>query len=144
MREWMYIYQFLDLGTSWRLVYSFTPRPLYHRRKSPRYLEVGWTPEPVWTTWKSENSWHHRDSSSEPSVVQPVANRYTDWAIPAPPILSSCKNALLHSILILGPTYRWIFNCKGVKRPECEADRSLSSSAEIDDVTYHTSSWGGT
>jgi hypothetical protein len=29
--------RFLDLGTSWRLVVSFTPRPLYPRGKSPRY-----------------------------------------------------------------------------------------------------------
>jgi hypothetical protein len=29
--------RFLDLGTSWRWVVSFTPRPLYPRGKSPRY-----------------------------------------------------------------------------------------------------------
>jgi hypothetical protein len=28
---------FLDLGTSWRRMVSFTPRPLYPRGKSPRY-----------------------------------------------------------------------------------------------------------
>jgi hypothetical protein len=28
---------FLDLGTSWRRMVSFTPRPLYPRVKSPRY-----------------------------------------------------------------------------------------------------------
>jgi hypothetical protein len=28
---------FLDLGTSWRWVVSFTPRPLYHWGNSPRY-----------------------------------------------------------------------------------------------------------
>jgi hypothetical protein len=28
---------FLDLGTSWRWVVSFTPRPLYPRGKGPRY-----------------------------------------------------------------------------------------------------------
>jgi hypothetical protein len=31
-----------------------------------------------------ENSWPFRDSNSDPSVVQPVANRYTDWALQAP------------------------------------------------------------
>jgi hypothetical protein len=28
---------FLDLGTSWRWVVSFTPLPLYLREKNPRY-----------------------------------------------------------------------------------------------------------
>jgi hypothetical protein len=34
---------------------------------------------------EKRNSWPYRDSNSDPSVVQPVASRYTDWAIPAPP-----------------------------------------------------------
>jgi hypothetical protein len=42
-----------------------------------------WTPEPVWTTWRSENSWPYRDSNPDLSVVQPVASRYTDCTIPA-------------------------------------------------------------
>jgi hypothetical protein len=45
------------------------------------------TPEPVWTTWRRENSWPHRDSQFDPSVVQSVASRYTDYAIPAPALL---------------------------------------------------------
>jgi hypothetical protein len=40
--------------------------------------EAGWAPEPVWTTWRRENSLSYRDSNSVPSVVQPVASRYTD------------------------------------------------------------------
>jgi hypothetical protein len=47
-------------------------------------FQFGWAPEPVWMTWRRENSWPYRDSKSDPSVVQPVASRYTDWAIPAP------------------------------------------------------------
>jgi hypothetical protein len=35
MWEWMYRSTFFDLGTSWRLVISFTPRPLYPRGESP-------------------------------------------------------------------------------------------------------------
>jgi hypothetical protein len=42
----------------------------------PIAQEVGWTPEPVWTIWRRENSWRHRDSNSDPSVVQSVASRY--------------------------------------------------------------------
>jgi hypothetical protein len=34
--------------------------------------------------WRKENSWPYRDSNSDTSVVQPVASRYTDYAIPAP------------------------------------------------------------
>jgi hypothetical protein len=35
--------------------------------------------------WRRENSWPYRDSNSDPSVVEPVANHYTKYASPAPP-----------------------------------------------------------
>jgi hypothetical protein len=36
----------------------------------------GWVdPKPDWTTWRRENSWSYRNSSSDPSVVQLVASR---------------------------------------------------------------------
>jgi hypothetical protein len=78
---------FLDLGTSWRWVVNFTLRPLYPRGKSPRYpldRKLGGPQsrsgrfgeekilDPTWT------------GTPTPSVVQPVASRYTDYAIPAP------------------------------------------------------------
>jgi hypothetical protein len=50
----------------------------------PIGCEVGLAPEPVWKTWKKENSWPYRDPNSDHSFVQPVASRYTDWSIPAP------------------------------------------------------------
>jgi hypothetical protein len=65
---------FLDLGTSWRLVVSFTLRPLY-----PEIFPS----EPIWTMWRRENSWLYRDSNSDSSVVDPVASRYNDCSIPA-------------------------------------------------------------
>jgi hypothetical protein len=33
----VYLHSFFDLGTRWRWVVSFTPRPLYLQGKSPRY-----------------------------------------------------------------------------------------------------------
>jgi hypothetical protein len=35
-------------------------------------------------TWRREDSCPYRDFNSDPSVVQPVASRYTDYAILAP------------------------------------------------------------
>jgi hypothetical protein len=34
--------------------------------------------------WRIENSYSHRDSKSDPLIVQSVASRYTDYAVPAP------------------------------------------------------------
>jgi hypothetical protein len=61
-------------------VVSFTLRPLYPRDPLDRRA-----PEPVWTTWRREYSWPYRGSKSDPSAVEPVTSRYTDWAIPASP-----------------------------------------------------------
>jgi hypothetical protein len=75
----------LDLDTNWRWVVSFTLRPLTPGKESavPIGHEAGWTPEPIWMTWRTNNSWPYQDSNPVPSVVQTVASRYTDCAIPA-------------------------------------------------------------
>jgi hypothetical protein len=41
-----------------------------------------WAPEPVWRVWRKFLTL--QDSNSDPSVVQPAASRYTDYAIPVP------------------------------------------------------------
>jgi hypothetical protein len=49
-------------------VVSFTSRPRYPRGKSPGYSldrRFGWIPEPVWTIWRSKNSWPYRDLNSD-------------------------------------------------------------------------------
>jgi hypothetical protein len=79
---------FLDFGTSWRCVVSFTPRPLYPRDKSLRYpldRRLG-GPHSRFGRHKEEKySSAYRDSNSDPLVVQPVVSRYTDYGIPARP-----------------------------------------------------------
>jgi hypothetical protein len=85
---------FLDLGTSWRWVVSFTSRPLYPQRKSPVTpldRRLGWPKS--WSGHCGENSLPYRDSNSDPSVVQSVVSRYTNYAIPAPILFQLyCKN----------------------------------------------------
>jgi hypothetical protein len=53
----------------------FTP---WERAPVPIGQEARWAPEPVWTPWRGENFCPHRDSNSDPWIVQPVASRYTD------------------------------------------------------------------
>jgi hypothetical protein len=61
--------------------------------------EAAWATEPVWTTWRKENSWPYWDSNSDPSVVHHVANRYTDYAMGGGDsrdiqVINSRKNAI--------------------------------------------------
>jgi hypothetical protein len=54
----------------------FTPG---ERDPVPIVQEAGWAPGPVWTG--AENLAPHR--GFDPRTVQPVASRYTEYAIPA-------------------------------------------------------------
>jgi hypothetical protein len=68
---WMYRSTFLDLGTSWRWVISFTPRP--------RYPSTHWMDPRAGLDDVDKNSRPYQDSNTDPSVVQPAASRYTDY-----------------------------------------------------------------
>jgi hypothetical protein len=59
-------------------VFSFTPRPLYPVHTDERDPEAGWTPEPVWTTWRREKYCLYRGWNSDFSAAQSVAGRYID------------------------------------------------------------------
>jgi hypothetical protein len=72
--------------SNWIGVIDYLTEGLFYTWRVPgTNWSGGWViPEPVWTTWRRQNSWPYQDSNSDPSVVQPVASRYTDWAITAP------------------------------------------------------------
>ena len=72
---------FLDHGTRRGWGVSATPRPLFTPGKDPVPIvqEVGWVSGAVWTG--AENL--APPPGFDPRTVQPIASRYTDWAIPA-------------------------------------------------------------
>jgi hypothetical protein len=86
----------VDLGTTWRWVVSYTPRPLYPQRRSPWYAldkGLGWPhnlSEPC-----EEKSHPYRDSNSDPSAVQPIGSRSPGSGC------NSCDIALLWPIVTL-------------------------------------------
>ena len=57
-----------------------TPRPLYlqERKLVPLVQEAGWTPGTVWTGVENLDPTEFKSRA-----FQPVASRYTDYAIPA-------------------------------------------------------------
>jgi hypothetical protein len=76
----------LDLGTRWRWVVSFTPRPLYPRERAPGAHWIGgWVgPKAVLDAEvKRKIPSPRRESKPRTPNVQTVAQRYTDWAITA-------------------------------------------------------------
>jgi hypothetical protein len=76
----------LDLGIRWRRVVSFTPWPLYPRERAPSTHWIGgWVgpravPDAV---VKRKIPSPRRKSNPRTPIVQPVVQRYTNWAIPA-------------------------------------------------------------
>jgi hypothetical protein len=81
MGEWMYSSTIIDLGTRWRWVVSFMPRPLYPDEKAPvTHWIGGWiTPELVWTLLSGEK--YLALARSRTPAAQHVAHHYIDWAI---------------------------------------------------------------
>jgi hypothetical protein len=74
---------FLDLGTSWRWVVSFTPLPLYPRERAPGTHYIGGWVDPR-AGLDDMEKWNFFILPGLELVFQPVTSRYTDWAIPAP------------------------------------------------------------
>jgi hypothetical protein len=78
---------FLDLGTGWRGVVSFTPPVFYPRGKSSWYPLDRRLGEPQSRSGRRGEQKipdHTGTQTPASSVFQPIANRYTDIAILAP------------------------------------------------------------
>jgi hypothetical protein len=76
----------LDLGTRWRWVVSLTPRPLYPRERAPGTHWIGGWVGPragLDGVVKRKIPSPRRESNPRTPIVQPVAQRGTDWAITA-------------------------------------------------------------
>jgi hypothetical protein len=95
MVEWRYRFIILNLGTRWRWVVSFTPRPLYSRR-SPLYLLDRSLGGPKSRPQRCAEKKNLASAGNRTPAVQPVSRRYTDWATP---VLYSCS-VLLFSLAV--------------------------------------------
>jgi hypothetical protein len=83
--------RFLNLGTSWWPV-SFKPRPIYPRRKSPRYpldRRLGGSQNLSGRRGEEKILGPTGTRTLSSSVVQPVASRHTDCAIIILPFFSA-------------------------------------------------------
>jgi hypothetical protein len=71
---------FFNLGAGWRWVVDATLRPLYPRERCGTHCTWGWVGP---RTGLDACGKSRPRPGFDPRTVQPVASRYTDWAIPA-------------------------------------------------------------
>jgi hypothetical protein len=86
------LHAFFELGTRWRWVVSFTPRPLYPQEKSLWYHWIGgWVGLRAVLDEVVKRKIHspRRESNPRTQIIQAVAQHYTDWAVTSILILSS-------------------------------------------------------
>jgi hypothetical protein len=100
---------FLGLGASLRWVISFMPLPLYRRGKCPGIHWIGgWVgPRAGLDDVEKGKFLTLQVLELRPLVVQPVANRYTDYAIP-----TRNKNSTLNYINIILYCLRYVWYIK--------------------------------
>jgi hypothetical protein len=81
IREWKYSSVIIDLGTRWRWVVSFTPRPLYPWGNSPTCPLYRRLDGPQNRSGSYEEEKNLAPAGNRTPTLQIVARRYTDWDI---------------------------------------------------------------
>jgi hypothetical protein len=115
--------------------------------------EVGWTSEPVWMIWRSENSWPHRASNSDSLVVNPVASRYTDyanWILDLLTQLRTTSNLQFTAANTRSSPARSLFNNRflvtDINCGDSSASRSVPSGPanipQLNSLSFHQLAWG--
>jgi hypothetical protein len=149
------------VGTRWRWVVSFTPRPLHPQGKSLRYPLArvrapdthwigGWVgPRAVMDTvvkWKIPSP--RREANPRIPIFQPVAQRFTDWTKAKSPCLIKHHSMKTWSggsapcILILSSRCRWVVS---VPQPLYPSDRLGGLGQEFFSLRHRVltaSGWG--
>jgi hypothetical protein len=84
LEEWRYSFMHFDLGSRCMWVVSFTSRPLYLQGKSPCYplnRRLSGLQRRSERGDEGKISSSRQESNPRIPIVQPVTQRYTDWAI---------------------------------------------------------------
>jgi hypothetical protein len=113
------ILRFLNLGTNWRWIVSLTSRPLYPWGKSPRFaLEKRLGGPQHWSVQHGGIKILVPTGNRTPTTlaIQPVASRYTDYAIPS----VTCTRKLNKIMSRISKGFR-----SGKKRKETKCDIGL-------------------
>jgi hypothetical protein len=104
MVEWRYSSASFDLGTRWRWLVNYMPLTIYPSGKKTRY--------PLYKRLGCSRSRSRRCGEEKnlvlpgnrTRVVQPVARRYTDWAVPTPILPGRLRNIKKKSQIVGFPT----------------------------------------
>jgi hypothetical protein len=112
---------------------SFTPRPLYSQGESPWYAldrRLGVRQSRSGRGGEEKNSQPRQESNPRTPIVQPVAQRYTDWATTALKFTCTCIEKKVYVTWALqGPLAYYVTDF--IKR---YGDRELKDASETESI----------